>query len=134
MKPLVVANGANDPDRTKIVLTWAEPSSCNGSPCTKYEIRIKKKGVSNDDFRPADSLCNGADATVIAKRSCTIVSSVLKDQWGYVAGDLFVGDIRAYNTWGWGGRSEPNTKGDGGTVFKLVPFNLTRGRKLNGNQ
>lgn len=133
MSKLKAINPPGDSDSTRVVLSWKEPNT-NGSDITEYEIRIKKKGLSNDDFRPAGALCDGSDASVIASKTCEISSQVLKDQWGYVAGDLFVGDVRAKNTWGWGNYSEPNDDRNGGTVFKLVTFTLTKGRKLNGNQ
>lgn len=90
MSQLKAVNPPADGDSTRLVLTWEEPNS-NGSPITEYDIRIKKKGLANDDFRAAGALCDGSDASIIAAKSCEISSQILKDQWGYVAGDLFVG-------------------------------------------
>lgn len=90
MAMLKAANPAGDDDATKIVVTWEVPNT-NGSPITEYEILIKKKGLSNDDFRPAGLLCDGSDSTIVSTQKCTILSQTLKDNWGYIAGDKFVG-------------------------------------------
>lgn len=110
-----------------IRLFWDKPESI-GSDVDQYEIKILYKSeLHAGTFQVAPEICDGTKAEVIANRFCDIKSEDLVDpEYGYTPGDILVAQIRAHNDWGWSGFSIPNTDQNGGKVFKLNVFGLSK--------
>lgn len=83
---------------TKVVFTWPAPLSENGDAVTAYKLLILDgTGI----YREQVSLCNGALASVIAVRSCSVEMIDLKDSLGLPLDMTIMAKAQAFNSKGW---------------------------------
>lgn len=68
VKPSIPQNTITDNSGSDVIITWIAPEA-NGSPILSYSILI---GKSDDSFSEELTLCDGADATIMANTQCVI--------------------------------------------------------------
>lgn len=83
----------------QIKITWDEPFN-NGLDITAYKIELMKKSGS----WLASPECNGADATVVATRTCYVYFTTFRQSssYNYVYNDVPSVRVFAWNLEGWG--------------------------------
>lgn len=67
--------------------------------------------------------CDGTSSTIISSLSCSVdMNDLTSAPWSYTVDTLIVVRISAYNTYGWGLTSTPNTSG---ATARTVPSQMS---------
>jgi hypothetical protein len=105
-------------DPTEVEISWPEPDD-HSAPITAYEVLFMK---ANGDFAHELTRCNGALASVVAARKCSVPMGTIRTLTARPRDSLIRVKVRAFNAKGSGLFSEVNTAG---ATIETEPTNLS---------